>query len=473
MCSVPRKTVRSNRREFLKSAGTAAVASLAACARAKDSARSSAGARPNIVLIISDDHGWPDYGFMGHPQVRTPNLDRLASQSVVFTHGYVPTPLCCPSLASIITGRYPHQHKMAFNDPPMPPKSAPKTETDAAFRAGRDRMNSYMDALPTLPRVLASAELGAGGRAGYLSLQTGKWWQGHFSHGGFTHGMTHGDPAKGGRHGDAGLDIGRKTMQPIFDFIATAKEQNRPFFVWYAPMMPHTPHTAPERLLAKYRDKNPSKYVTGYWAMVEWFDETCGQLLDYLDKQGLADNTIVSYVADNGWIQNPDGPLSIRSKLTPYDAGLRTPIMLRWLGRVEPRKSDVPVSSIDLMPTLLRMAEIEAPTGLPGVNLLDDRAVARRDAVLGTVFEHSGVDIADPAAGLQYRWCVSGGWKLIDPNPARLPNARPELYHVAEDPHEKNDLAERESTRVGQLRKRLDAWWSPTKLPASRRRSER
>src|SRR5690349_25100751 len=76
---------------------------------------------PNIVLIISDDHAWTDYGFMGHEHIRTPNLDRLAHESLVFPHGYVPSSLCCPSLASLVTGLYPHQHKITSNDPPLPP----------------------------------------------------------------------------------------------------------------------------------------------------------------------------------------------------------------------------------------------------------------------------------------------------------------------------------------------------------------
>src|SRR5436190_14580802 len=75
---------------------------------------------PNIVLIISDDHAWTDYSFMGHPQIRTPHLDRLAGQSLTFRRGYVPGSLCCPSLASIVTGQYPHVHKVTSNDPPMP-----------------------------------------------------------------------------------------------------------------------------------------------------------------------------------------------------------------------------------------------------------------------------------------------------------------------------------------------------------------
>ena len=76
--------------------------------------------RPNVVMIISDDHAWTDYGFMGHKTIQTPNLDRLAQNSLTFRRGYVTSSLCCPSLASMITGMYPHQHKITSNDPPIP-----------------------------------------------------------------------------------------------------------------------------------------------------------------------------------------------------------------------------------------------------------------------------------------------------------------------------------------------------------------
>src|SRR5947209_15982052 len=176
---------------------------------------------PNVVLIIADDHGWTDYGFMSHEHVRTPHLDRLARQARLFRRGYVPSSLCCPSLASIITGLYPHQHKITRNDPPEPPgtrRGDPRWSK--AFREGREMMSRHLEAVPTLPRLLA--------RRGYLSLQTGKWWQGSYRRGGFTHGMTRGE-----RHGDAGLAIGRKTMQPIYDFIGMAQKEGRPFLVWY------------------------------------------------------------------------------------------------------------------------------------------------------------------------------------------------------------------------------------------------
>jgi arylsulfatase A-like enzyme len=142
-------------------------------------ASAGAASPPNIVLIISDDHAWTDYGFMGHPHIRTPNLDRLAGQSLVFPRGYVPASLCCPSLASIITGRYPHEHRITSNDPAMPADVKPAMKSKSPqFREGRQVMTGFMERAATLPRMLAAH--------GYLSFQTGKWWQGHFKSGGFT-----------------------------------------------------------------------------------------------------------------------------------------------------------------------------------------------------------------------------------------------------------------------------------------------
>lgn len=409
-----------------------------------------AAERPNVVMIVADDHAWTDYGFMGHPHVRTPNIDRLAAESLAFRHGYVPSSLCCPSLASLITGLYPHQHKVTSNDPPVPAgMSGRDFHASDAFRHGRDVMNAHLEAVATLPRVLS--------KSGYLALQTGKWWQGHYSHGGFTHGMT-----QGGRHGDDGLQIGRKTMQPIYDFIATSRQQRQPFFVWYAPLMPHDPHTPPERLLQKYLPLAPSPHVARYWAMIEWFDETVGQLLSHLDEQGLAHDTVVVYLADNGWIQNPDGPrYAPRSKQSPYEGGIRTPILVRWPGHVAARSSDKLAISIDLVPTILDLLKLPALPGTQGVSLVDERAVTARTSVRGECFTHNAVDLNNPAANLRWRWIVSGEWKLIVPDNANEPDGRVELFRVATDPHETKDLAADEPARVAELRAQLDRWWNP------------
>lgn len=409
--------------------------------------------RPNVLLIVADDQDWTDYGFMGHPHIRTPTLDRLAREGLLFRRGYVTSSLCCPSLASIITGRFPHQHKVTSNDPPLPADVPPaQAYRTPAFREGRERMDEHLEAVPTLPRVL--------GEHGYLSFQAGKWWQGNFRRGGFSHGMTVGDEAKGGRHGDAGLKIGRETLQPVYDFIAEARRAEKPFFIWYAPMMPHEPHTPPERLLAKYRGLAPSLPVAKYWAMIEWFDETCGQLLDHLERQGLATNTIVAFLADNGWITDPvTGHYAPKSKQSPYDGGLRTPIILRWPGHIRPAESKRPTSSVDLMPTLLRACGLEPPAGLPGINLLDPAAVKKRQAIFGACYVHTALDLDNPARNLRWRWGIQGNWKLIVPAPANEPNAPVELYQLAADPFETNNLASQQAARVQRLRQRLDAWW--------------
>lgn len=412
----------------------------------------AAEAPPNIVMIISDDHHWMDYGFMRHPHIQTPHLDRLASQSLTFTRGYVPSSLCSPSLASLITGKYPHQHRITGNDPPQPEGLTPRQfYASDAFKQGRKRMNAHLNAIPTLPRLLV--------KNGYLALQTGKWWQGHFSEGGFTHGMT-----QGGRHGDVGLDIGRKTMQPIYNFIGEAQQQKKPFFVWYAPMLPHDPHTPPQALVEKYAKLTPSPHVARYWAMVEWFDQTCGALLQHLDDKGLAENTIVVYLADNGWIQNPDSPkYAPKSKQSPYDGGLRTPIMVRYPQKLKPAKSEVPVSSIDIFPTVLKLTGIVVPPDLAGCDLTDAAALRARRAVFGEIFTHTALDLDNPVHNLRWRWVLQDNWKLLVPAMLEK-NAVVELYDIAQDPMETKNLALEQPDTVRQLSAALNDWWNPDTL---------
>lgn len=431
----------------------AAVGVLAA-AQPPVRAGKAAAKPPNILLIISDDQAWTDYGFMGHPQIRTPNLDRLAARSLAFPRGYVPSSLCCPSLASIITGQYPHRHRVTSNDPPLPAgKTGAQANADPGYQARRREMIGFIDQVPTLPRLLAAR--------GYLSFQTGKWWQGDFRHGGFTHGMTHGDPSRSGRHGDEGLKIGRETLQPAYDFMAEAKKADKPFFLWYAPMLPHQPHNPPERLLNKYLDQAPSPLVARYWAMCEWFDETCGQLLDHLEQQGLANDTVVVYVADNGWIQDPDrNQYAPRSKQSQYEGGLRTPLLVSWPGKIRPKQVEQPVLSLDIAPTLLRLAGLKPPAELPGLDLRDEKAVRARKAIYGECFTHNAVDIRNPASSLRWRWMLQDGWKLIVPAPQNEPAGKVELFQVSRDPNEETDLAAKEEGRVREMRRKLDAWWA-------------
>lgn len=389
---------------------------------------------PNVVLIVADDQAWTDFGFMGHKIVKTPHLDRLAGESALFINGYVPTSLCRASLATILTGQYAHQHLICCNDPPD--------------GVDRSEMHPFIKKAPALPRLLSSA--------GYLSFQTGKFWEGHFSNAGFTHGMT-----VKGRHGDTGLVIGRKTMKPIYDFIQGTK--GKPFFLWYAPMMPHEPHNPPERLLRKYQTADRPLKLARYYAMIEWTDETIGELLEYLDKNDLRKNTFVLFVVDNGWIQETGekrttrGWFAPKSKLSPYDGGLRTPVLLRWPGQTKPGRYDDLVSTIDLAPTILTACRVRVPKEMTGLNLLDrarGKAPLDRKAVFGEIYEHTTIDLQKPAVNLTHRWVRQGDWKLIRPV-----KGQDELYNLADDPFEKTNLALREKPRVQQLAATLDAWW--------------
>ena len=422
---------------------------------------------PNVVLILSDDQAWNDYGFMGHPAIQTPHLDRLASRSATFRRGYSPVPLCRPSLLTMITGLYPHQHGVTGNDP-KPDKSLSAAE----YTALRKQLITCVDQHPTIPKLL--------GEHGYLSMQSGKWWEGNYSRGGFTHGMTRGFPMPGGRHGDDGLDIGRKGMQPVFNFIDESKHANRPFFLWYAPFLPHTPHDPPERLLAKYRSNDRPIELAKYYAMCEFFDESCGQLLDYLDQQQISDNTLVMYVTDNGWIQaTPDMNLgkewghgfAPRSKQTPYEGGVRTPIMVSWPGKITPKEYPDLCSTVDIMPTVLAATGLDAVPGLPGRNLLpliEEGKPLDRTYLCGESFSHDVADLKNHEVSLQYRWCIEGKWKLILSYDApadrysfvhAVNERNPQLFDVESDPYEKVNVAAEHPEEVRKLAAHLQETW--------------
>ena len=205
---------------------------------------SGADKQPNIVLLLSDDQSWTDYGFMGHEQIDTPHLDKFSERSAVFRRGYVPTALCRPSLMTLATGLYTHQHMVSGNDPS--PLLTDGKKGGPEYNALRAKLISYVDRQPTIAHLL--------GDSGYLSHQSGKWWEGSYQRGGFTHGMTRGFPKPAGRHGDDGLEIGRKGMKPVFDFIDESVAKDEPFYIWYAPFLPHTPHTPPKELFDKYQN---------------------------------------------------------------------------------------------------------------------------------------------------------------------------------------------------------------------------
>jgi len=428
-------------------------------------------AQPNIVLIISDDQAWMDYGFMGHPDIKTPHLDKLAANSLRFDRGYVASSLCRPSLASMVTGRFPAQNGITANDTTGGMFIINEKGETILLRGKREALDKPVrdryHALPSFVRGLSEN--------GYLTHQSGKWWEGSYQDGGFTHGMTEGD-----RHGDKGLVIGREGMQPVEEFVDHALEEEKPFFLWYAPFLPHTPHNPPARLLQKYQTEGRAQDVANYYAMIEWFDETCGDVAGMLEAKGSVENTVVIYICDNGWAaasttgdwprEQAFGGFAMRSKTTPYENGIRTPVLVSWPGVVEPRQVDDFAHSIDLFPTIAAIAGFEVPGDLIGVNLLDSTAVRERKTIFGSLHSTHNMTLDNMNDALQYHWCIEGDWKLIlryqgeDTTQYKILHAWDtapyRLFNLADDPGEKNDLAVARPDIVERLRQRIEDWQS-------------
>ncbi len=431
-------------------------------------ANAAAPQPPNIVLILSDDQGYTDYGFMGHAEIETPHLDKLAKESALFRRGYVPTALCRPSLMTLITGLYSHQNKTTGNDPANTP--ANRAHVDRSGKDARELLISHIDKTGALPQWLA--------KKGYVSHQSGKWWEGSFQRGGFTEGMTQGFPKPRGRHGDAGLKIGREGLKPVTDFIDQSVKDKKPFFVWYAPFMPHTPHTPPARLLEKYKAKGVQERIAKYYAMCEWFDETCGALVNHIDDSGIKENTLVLYVCDNGWIQTEKGSYAPRSKRSPNEFGTRTPIMFRWPGTIPAADRTELCSSIDFVPTVLAATGATEPHDFPGLDLLPQLKTGQaieRDTLFGESFAHDIADIENPQASLLYRWVIRGHDKLLltyDGAPGKMKyppeGAAPQLYDLKIDPGEKVNLATKNPDLVKELSSLLDDWYVPRQRQAGK-----
>lgn len=445
-------------------------------------------ARPNFILIVSDDQTYRDFGFMGNDQVRTPHLDRLAEQSACYPQGYVPTSVCRPSLMTLLTGLYPHEHGVYFNHPP--PGFARLTRsaemTKARYDELRNRAAAIIRNLPTVPRLLAEH--------GYRCLQTGKYWEGHWQNAGFTEGMTLGEPSggtlgdkrlPGGElvahgNGDRGLRIGRDTLQPIFDFLDDCKDQ--PFFIWYAPFLPHVPHDAPPEYFRRLDSKGIPEHYRPYYASIAQFDDTVGRVINAIEERQLASTTVFLFVVDNGW--TPDRARfraathewdhTQRSKRSPFEDGLRTPILVRWDGVVEPARHTELVSSIDLAPTILKAAGIDTGAlDLPGIDLLASaRGIDRLDperTLFGEIYPGDATRLGAPESDIAYRWVRQGRFKLIVPHShnGRTPwndyLTSPSLFDVVADPEESRNLLDPSGGHAAAhfLRRQLDDWWNP------------
>jgi uncharacterized sulfatase len=389
---------------------------------------------PNIVLIIGDDHGFRDFGFMGSQIAHTPNLDRLAEGGTVFPFGYSTASVCRPSLRSLLTGLHPiefdrrEQRLLRTGIPPSP-------------------RTPLRDHFHTLPALLA--------QRGYASFQSGKFQEGSYRNAGFTHGMTE-QPGKAGRM--QGIRIARETMEPVFSFIDAHLEG--PFFVWFAPQLPHLPHDAPAEYRARYEGRGLPWFAPRYYAAVSWFDASVGRLVQHLEERGVRDRTLIVYLADNGWqIPGPGVDYDYvlgghQGKASLYEVGFRTPIVFNLPGLIPAGKTrDGLVSSADLYPTLLDFAGAAAPANRRGLNLR--RALAGvetsiRPALIGTAAALRSDREGEPPGGAFLR---TRRWHYLWYN-----DGREALFDLAADPDEERDLAADRPDVTKAYRQRIRRW---------------
>lgn len=431
--------------------------------------------RPNVVMILADDQAYRDFGFMGNDLVHTPNMDRLAAAAARYPNGYVPMSVCRPSLATFLTGLYPHQHGIHFNHPPPGLSVMRKTMTAAQYEQTRATTDRLIEDVGTLPRILA--------QHGYACLQTGKHWEGSYRTAGFTHGMTLGKPADrlgaitGTRqqangdwvahgNGDAGLVIGRETMQPIYNFV-DEHAGRKPFFVWYAPFLPHTPFDAAQRYHDVYRDKQIPDYMRPYYAEIARFDDTVGALVRHLDERRLLENTLIVFASDNGFRPHRTRreAYNSRSKLSEFEDGLRTPILIRWDGHVKAAEHPQLVHTVDLVPTILSVAGLkdEITPQMQGINLVPSATgteVLPNRPAFGAIYPNDAQVLGAPGQHVRGRWVRDGNFKLLVPGPAAKPITL-SLFDLQKDPRETINLAavKEHAPRVVHMRQLLEHWW--------------
>jgi arylsulfatase A-like enzyme len=407
-------------------------------------------ARPNIILIIADDLGYGDLGVYGATDTRTPNLDRLAREGTRFTDFYANAPVCTPTRAALVTGRY--QQRVMLERPlssagadlevslPVTGRSLPKLMSEAGYTTG----------------LVGKWHLGYKPEAGPRAHGFGYFW-GYLS--GYVDWYTHvrgdGQPDLWENETPAAHDgyFHHETTRRAIRFI----EQNtgRPFFLDLSYGAPHWPFQSPTRRSVAVRqnnsmmqhpsDDNPPTRAD-YVAIMEDFDREIGKLLESVKAQGLEQNTLVIFTSDNGgeWLSRND-PFFHR-KDTVWEGGTRVPAIVRWPGvvRADTVTSQVGVT-MDFTATLLTLAGVNRPDlNLEGIDLMP--SLTRGEVAGRTLYWR----VVRP--DVKQRAVRQGDFKFIEDGGLRL------LYNVRTDPGERDDLAGRDPARVKAMRALVTAW---------------
>lgn len=396
----------------------------------------TASAPPNIIVILADDAGYADFGFMGSADLETPNLDKLAGAGIVFTDAHTSATVCAPSRAGLLTGKY--QQRFGFE----------------CNGTGGD-LGIALDETTIADRLKA---------AGYATIAIGKWHVGHpdpyhpnergfdefygFLGGSRSYFPRPEEDREGSLrailHNRERVDF-KGYLTDVFgdksvEYVERYKDQ--PFFMYLSYNAVHTPMHAKEAHLEKYRDHPRRELAAMTWSL----DENVGKLLDKLEAENLSDNTLIFFLSDNGGAhtnQSSCEPLK-GWKGNKFEGGHRIPYTLTWPGKIQEGKGfDGLTSSLDIGATALAAAGLEAPEELDGVDLLPYVTGAEAGAPHQKLFWRK-----DKMAAMR-----DGGYKLI-----RLDGYGYRLYNLAEDLGETNGLRETEPQRFEQMKNDLEQW---------------
>jgi arylsulfatase A len=419
----------------------AAVALLWTTATARQ-APSGQERRPNIVFVLADDLGVNDLGVYGRKEHLTPNLDRLAAEGLRFTTAYVASPICSPSRAAIMTGRFPARLHLTTFIPGRPDAASQKLLHPAM------RQQLPLDETTLAERLHA---------AGYATAMIGKW---HLGGEGFS-------PR------EQGFDVfhaGQATTSPSeveggkgeYDLTREAERfidanRDRPFFLYLAHNNPHIPFRSarPELIEA-----NRGAFEPAYAATIQTLDDSVGRLLAHLDATGLRDRTIVIFTSDNGGLHVPEGPHPRVTHNTPYRAGkgylfeggLRVPLIVRGPGLASRRVVDAPFVNVDWLPTLLELTGTAAPRETDGVSqaaLLRTGMGSGQARTLYWHLPHYTNQGSRPAGAVR-----EGDWKFVE----HYDDDEVQVFNLANDVSESRNVAAAEPARTAALRGKLRAW---------------
>ncbi len=413
----------------------------------------AAAGKPNVLFILADDLGYGDLSCYGAHDIKTPHLDRLAQQGVRLTDFYANATVCTPTRCALMTGRY--QQRIGGLEWAIAPEQK---------HLGLPAQEK------TIARILREA--------GYATAMSGKWHLGYTedrapnahgfdrffgllggNHDYFTHRWRSGEP-------DLYLDTkpveatGYSTsliQQHALEFLAAMKSQ--PFFLYVAFNAPHWPIQGPDdggqpTPLKGWSQGTRATYVK----MVEAMDASVGEMLAALDRLGLANNTLVVFASDNGGDRfSRNYPLS-HGKGTLGEGGIRVPCIARWPGKIPPGKVSSQVGiMMDWSATILKHAGVKPPKDRPldGKDILPIIAGEKRGMKRTLFWRRVG-----PNWVKTHRAVRDGNWKLIEERRGKL-----ELYNLAEDMGERNNLAADQKSRVAKMKKLLDKWESQVDPP--------